>query len=73
MINKGVSNKEFIWNPNNRECECNKLSDVSEYLNYEKCKCRKRLVNKLVEECTENNEEVKLAEIPLAEEGKNKQ
>ena len=73
MIDKGVSNKELIWNPNNRECECNKSSDVSEYLNYEKCKCRKRLVNKLVEECTENNEEVKLAEIPLAEEGKNKQ
>ena len=73
MIDKGFSKKEFIWNPNNRECDCNKSSDVSEYLNHEKCKCRKKLVNKLVEECTENNEEVKLAEITLAEESKNKQ
>ena len=33
--------------------------------NYENCKCRKRLVDKLVEECTENIDEVKTAEITL--------
>ena len=38
-----------------------KWCDVSEYLDYENCKCRKKLVDKLVEECTENVEEVKLA------------
>ena len=27
--------------------------DVCEYLDYENCKCRKRLVEKLVDECTE--------------------
>ena len=37
--------------------------DVGEYLDFENCKCRKRLVDKLVEECTENVEEVKLTEI----------
>ena len=31
------------------------------------CKCRKRLVNKLVEECGENVDEAKLSEIALAE------
>ena len=37
--------------------------DVGEYLDYENCKCRKKLVDKLVEECTETVEEVKIAEI----------
>ena len=31
------------------------------------CKCRKKLVDKLVEECTETNNEVILAKIALAE------
>ena len=34
--------------------------------------CRRKLVHKLVEECTENVEEVKLAKITSAEEGKTK-
>ena len=45
----------------------NKACDVGEYLEYENCKCRKKLVDKLVDECTENVEEVKLAKITLAE------
>ena len=32
-------------------------------LDYEKCKCRKRLVDKLVHECTENIEETSLVKI----------
>ena len=62
---KGVCDKEFFWNPNN--CECDKLCDVGEYLDYANCKCRKRLVNKLVEECTEDIDEVKIAKITSAE------
>ena len=46
----------FIWNPSNCECECDKLCDVREYLDYENCKCRKRLTDKLVEECSENTD-----------------
>ena len=45
----------------------NRVILVSEYLDYENCKCRKKLVDKLVEECTENVEEIKLAKITLAE------
>ena len=43
------------------------MCDVGEYLDYEHCKCRKKLVDKLVDECTETIEEVKLAKITLAE------
>ena len=67
LIDKGACDKEFIWNPSNCECECDKSCDIGEYLDYENCKCRKKLVDKLVEECTENVEEVKLAKITLAE------
>ena len=38
-----------------------------EYLDYEHCKCRKKLIDKLVDECTETVEEVKLAKITLTE------
>ena len=67
LIDKGVCGKGFIWNPNNFECECDKAFDVDEYLDYESCKCIKKLVDKLVDECTETIEEVKLAKITLAE------
>ena len=67
LIDKGVCDKGIIWNPSNCECECDKTCDVSEYLDYENRKCRKRLVDKLVDECGEAVEEVKLAKITLAE------
>ena len=60
MIDKGVGDKGYIWNPSNCESECDKSCDVWEYLDYENCKCRKRLVDKLVEECNEIVEEVKI-------------
>ena len=67
FIDKGLCGKGFIWNSSNCECECDKACDVGEYLDYENFKCRKKLVNTLVEECTETVEEVKLAKITLAE------
>ena len=57
IIDKGVYDKVFIWNPSNCECECYKSCDFSEYLDYKNCKCEKRLVDKIVEECTDNAEE----------------
>ena len=36
LIDKGVCDNGFIWNPSNCECECDK---ISEYLDYENCKC----------------------------------
>ena len=49
LIDKGVCDKGYAWNPSNCECECDKSCDFGEYLDYENCKCRKRLVDKLVE------------------------
>ena len=49
LIGKGVCYKGFIWNPSNCECECDKSSDIGDYLDYENCKCRKKLVDKLIE------------------------
>ena len=42
-------------------------AQVGEYLDYENCKCKKKLVDELVDECTEAVEEVKLAKTTLAE------
>ena len=57
LINKGSCDKGFFWNSSNCECKFDKSCDVAEYLDYENCKCRKNLVDKLVEECTENVDE----------------
>ena len=63
LIDKGACDKGSIWNPSNCECECDKSCDTGECLDYKNCKCRKKLVDKLIEGCTENVEEVKLAKI----------
>ena len=34
LIDKGVCSKDYIWNLNNCECECNKSCDFSECLDY---------------------------------------
>ena len=47
MIDKGICDK----------CECYKSYDVGEYLDYKNCKCRKRLTDKLFEECSESIDE----------------
>ena len=63
LIDKGVCDKGYAWNPSSREFECDKLCDTGEYLDYEKCECRKRLVDKLVDEFTETIEETNLVKI----------
>ena len=39
------------------------MCDIGEYLDYENCKCRKKLVDKLFEKCTENVKEANINEI----------
>ena len=60
LIDKGVCDKGYAWNPSNREFEYDKLCDIGEYLDYENCECRKMLVDKLVVEFTETIEETNL-------------
>ena len=54
LIGKVIHDKGFVWNPTNCECECDKACYIGEYLDYKNCKCRNKLVDKLVEECSEN-------------------
>ena len=49
-----MRDKGFIWNPSNCECECDKSCDIWVYLDYKNCRCRKKIIDKLVEECSEN-------------------
>ena len=65
LIDKGVCDKGFIWNPSNCECECDKSCNIGEYLNYSDGKCRKKLVDPLVEECTETIDETELVNITV--------
>ena len=67
LIDKGVCNKGFIWNASNCECKCNKSWNIGLYLVYSDCVCKKKLIDPLIEECTENNDETKLVNITLAE------
>ena len=54
LIDKGMYDQGFIWNPSNCECECDKSCDLGECLDYKNCNCRKKIIDKLVEECSEN-------------------
>ena len=67
LIDKGVLEKGSIWNPSTCKCECDKSCDVGEYLDYDNCNCSKKLVDKLIEECPENVERVKLAKLTSTE------
>ena len=67
LIDEGVCNKSYIWNPSNCECECDKSCNISEYLDYENCKCKKNLGDKLIDECTETIEKTKLVNITFNE------
>ena len=38
------------------------MGDIGEYFDYKNGRCRKKLVDKLVEECIENVDEIKITE-----------
>ena len=54
LMGKRTCDKGFIWNPSNCECECDNSCDIGEYLDCKNCRCRKKIIDKLVEECCEN-------------------
>ena len=65
LIDKGVCDKGYVWDPGNCECECDKSCSIDECLDYSSGKCRKKLVDPLLEECTENINETKLVNITV--------
>ena len=69
LIDKGISDKRFIWNPSycECECECHESCDVEIYLVYEKYTCRERLIDKLVEEWNEDIDGNKMTNVTLNE------
>ena len=67
LIEKGVCNKGAVWKSRNCECDCDKSCGVDIYLDHKNCKCRKKLVDELLQERTKNFEGVKIAEITLTE------
>ena len=50
VIDKSLCDKGFIQNASNSEFECDKSCNIVEYLYYSNCKCRKKLVDELIEE-----------------------
>ena len=60
LIDKGICDTGFIWDGSNCERECDKSCNVAEYLDYENCKCRKKLADILVDECMKNIDENEL-------------
>ena len=65
LVDKNVCDKEFIWNPSTCKCKCDKSCNNGEYLGYLNCECKKKLVDKLIDECTQNINETKLVEKTL--------
>ena len=51
LIDKSRCDDEFIWNPSICECVFDKSCNAREYLDFENCKYRKELIDKLVLEC----------------------
>ena len=68
LIDKRVCDKGFIWNPSNCEWECDQSCNISQYLDYSDCKCKKKLIDPLIEECTENDDQTKIVNITVENE-----
>ena len=51
LIDKGLCGKGYIFNPSNCKCECDKSCNTSQYLDYLNCKCKKKIIDLIVEEC----------------------
>ena len=72
LIDKSVCYKGCVWNPSNCECECDKSCNIGEYLDYSSCKCRKKLIDPLVEKCAENINERELIKVTVENENKDR-
>ena len=59
LVDKKRCDNAFIWNPSNCNCECDKSCDIGEYLDHKNCKCKK-MIDQLVEKCSENIDENKM-------------
>ena len=57
LIDKGVCDKGYTFNPNNCKCECDKSCNTSQYLHYLDCKCKNKIIDLIIEKCTEYDDD----------------
>ena len=69
LIDKEVCDKGFIWKSSNCGCECAEACNTSRYLDYWDCKCKKKLIDLLIEEFTENDDETKIVNKAITKNG----
>ena len=53
LIDQGLCDKGYIFNPSKCKYECNKSCNTSQYLDYLDCKCKKKIIDLIVEKCIE--------------------
>ena len=44
--------KRYTWNPSTCTCECDMWGKPGQYLDYEKCVCKNKLIGRVAAECT---------------------
>ena len=41
-----------MWNPSTCSWECDRYCETGQYLDYKNCVCRKKIIDNLIEQCT---------------------
>ena len=57
LVGKINCDKGYSWNPSNCQCEYDISCGIGESLDYKSCTCKKSIVDKLIDECTNTIEE----------------
>ena len=57
LIDKGLCDKGYIFNPSNCKCECDKSCNTSQYLDYLDCKCKNKIIDPIVEKCIQYDDD----------------
>ena len=66
LIDKRVCDKGYIFDPSSCKCECDKSCNTSQYLDYLDCKCKKKIIDLIVEKCIEyDDDKTKLVNITV--------
>ena len=52
QVSKLACDKGYMWNPSTCSCECDRYCEISQYLDYRNCVCKKKIIHDLIEQCT---------------------
>ena len=44
--------KGYMWNPSTCSFKCDRYCETGQYLDYNNCVCRKKIIDDLIEQCT---------------------